>query len=199
MRTRTQSGAGVARTLAAGAIAGAVAAMAMAAYAMIDSTTAKDAGFWTPLYHIAAPWIGTGEMETSMARAMEGSQYFALGPAAAGVATHLAVGATFGALFGVVARVLRLHGAPAVPAGIAYGLVVMVAMGFVGLPIVAEVFGGGAPVSEMASTVGWGTFAVEHAIYGVVLGLWPLARTHDVAAKQPRREPARHEPMHVAR
>jgi hypothetical protein len=196
--TDTERRAGVGRTLGVGVVAGAVAAMAMAAFAMIDSATGKDAGFWTPLYHIAAPWIGVDEMETSMQRAMNGEQFFAFGPAAAGLATHLAVGAGFGALFGLLARPLRLHGAPAVPAGIAYGLAVMVVMGFVGLPVVAEVIGGGQPVSDMATMVGWGTFAIEHSLYGLVLGLWPLARAQDVAARPLRREGVRHGPMHAA-
>jgi uncharacterized membrane protein YagU involved in acid resistance len=198
-QSREQPRAGVGRTLAGGVVVGAVAAMAMAAFAMIDSATGKDAGFWTPLYHIAAPWIGGDEMKTSMDRAMNGEQFFTFGPAAAGLATHLAVGAVFGALFGLLARPLGLHGAVALPAGIAYGLAVMVVMGFVGLPIVAEVIGGGEPVSDMAMMVGWGTFAIEHSIYGVVLGLWPLARAQDVAARPLARERARHEPMHAAR
>lgn len=197
--TRTQDTAGVARTLAAGVVAGAVAAMAMAAFAMLDSATAKDAGFWTPLYHIAAPWIGTGEMETSMSRAMTGEHYFALGPAVVGLATHLAVGAGFGALFGLLARPLRLRGVASLPAGIAYGLAVMVVMGFVVLPIVAEAIGGGTAVSDMPTMVGWGTFAIEHGIYGLVLGLWPLARSQDVAAPTRRAQPVPREPMHVAR
>jgi hypothetical protein len=197
--TGVEHRAGVGRTLAVGAAAGALAATGMAAFAMVDSATGKDAGFWTPLYHIAAPWIGPDEMQTSMERAMNDDQFFTLGPAAAGLATHLAVGASFGALFGLLARLLRLHGPAAVPVGIAYGLAVMVLMGFVGLPIVAEVIGGGEPVSDMATMVGWGTFAVEHAIYGLVLGLWPLARAQDVAARPLRSERVRHQPTHAAR
>jgi hypothetical protein len=196
---RVQARAGVGRTLAVGAVAGAVAAMAMAAFAMVDSATGKDAGFWTPLYHIAAPWIGTDEMETSMGQAMNGQQFFALGPAAAGLATHLAVGAGFAVLFGLLARAVRLRGAAAVPAGIAYGLAVMVVMSFAVLPVVADVIGGGTAVSDMPEMVGWGTFTIEHGIYGVVLGLWLLARPQDVAAKPRPARSARAEPIRAAR
>jgi hypothetical protein len=49
-------------------------------------------------------------------------------------------------------------------------------MAFLALPVFASVFGGGEPISDMPKLAGWGTFAIEHAIYGAVLGLWPLLR-----------------------
>jgi hypothetical protein len=52
----------------------------------------------------------------------------------------------------------------------------MIVMALIGLPIVAAVFGGGDPISDMPRLAGWGTFTIEHAIYGAVLGLWPLLR-----------------------
>ncbi|HEX6331886.1 MAG TPA: hypothetical protein VF129_11465 [Actinomycetota bacterium] len=43
-------------------------------------------------------------------------------------------------------------------------------MSWVTLPITAEVVGGGEAVDDMPSMVGWGTFTVEHALFGFVLG-----------------------------
>jgi hypothetical protein len=57
-------------------------------------------------------------------------------------------------------------------------------MSFVALPVIADVFGGGDPISEMPRLVGWGTFAVEHALYGFVLGLWPLLKGSEARARR---------------
>jgi hypothetical protein len=50
----------------------------------------------------------------------------------------------------------------------------MVVMAFVALPVIAELFDGGEAISDMPRLAGWGTFTIEHVIYGAVLGLWPL-------------------------
>ena len=72
------------------------------------------------MYHIASTFIGPSTMETSMEQAMDGGLfYFRGGPAALGLATHMAVGAVFGGIFGVLARALRLRGGIAVAWGIA--------------------------------------------------------------------------------
>jgi hypothetical protein len=41
--------------------------------------------------------------------------------------------------------------------------------------------------------VGWPTFTIEHALFGLVLGLWPLVRPRNVAVKvsNTRTEPRR--------
>ncbi|HEX2031165.1 MAG TPA: hypothetical protein VHL78_07175, partial [Actinomycetota bacterium] len=118
----------------------------------------------------------------SMQQAMEGGLfYFRGGPAALGLAIHMVVGAVFGGIFGALARALRLRGGLAVASGIAYGLLVLLGMSFVGLPLVAGVFGAGEPIAEMPAMVGWPTFTIEHALFGLVLGLWALARPRDVA------------------
>jgi len=57
-----------------------------------------------------------------------------------------------------------------VPVGAIYGLAVLVVSAFIGLPLAAEVTGTGSTISDMASMVGWATFAVEHLLFGVVLG-----------------------------
>ena len=176
----------IGRAVAGGLIAGLVAATAMAMYAMVAGATYQGTGFFTPMYHIASTFIGPSTMETSMQQAMEGGAfYFRPGPAALGLATHITVGAAFGGVFGVLSRVLRLRGGIAVAGGIAYGLLVLVVMSFVGLPLVAGLFGAGEPIAEMPTMVGWPTFTIEHALFGLVLGLWPLVRPRDVAVEIP--------------
>ncbi len=172
------TGQSVGRGIALGIVAGMVAAVAMAMYAMVAAATYQGTGFFTPMYHIASSLISGDAMKTSMEQAMAGDAFhFAFGPAAAGMALHLATGAGWGALFGLAAAALGLRGIPAVAAGVAYGLGVMVAMAFVVLPIVAGLFGGGAVIQDMPAMVGWGTFTVEHALFGLVLGMWAFART----------------------
>jgi uncharacterized membrane protein YagU involved in acid resistance len=159
------------RIVGVGALGGAVGAIAMAMFAMIAAATYQHTGFFTPMYHIASPVIGTDTMMRSM-----GTTYFTAGPAALGLVVHMMVGMVFGAIFGLAASRLGVRGAGAIGAGIVYGLAVMLFMAFFGLPITAAVLRGGNMVSEMATLVGWSTFAVEHAIYGVALGAVWAAR-----------------------
>jgi hypothetical protein len=65
-----------------------------------------------------------------------------------------------------------------------FGIVTVLVMSWAVLPAVAELFESGDPISDMPSMVGWGTFTVEHLIFGLVLGVtvmgaWP--REHTVA------------------
>lgn len=109
---------------------------------------------------------------------------FTLGPAALGMGIHLGVGLAFGAAFGPIAWALRRNRVGIVAAGAGYGLVVLVLNSFVLLPIAAGVFGAGEAISDMPTMVGWGTFTLEHAIYGTVLGLAvALALGADVATR----------------
>jgi hypothetical protein len=119
-------------------------------------------------------------MEVSMQEAMAGRDfYFDAGPAMVGLAVHMMTGAAWGALFSVLALGLTRLGA--VVAGVVYGAGVLVVMSFVVLPVVADLFGGGPPISDMAEMSGWGTFTVEHLIFGLVAGLvvaaWPRPAT----------------------
>lgn len=41
---------------------------------------------------------------------------------------------------------------------------------FVDLPIAAKMTGAGSSISEMATMVGWATFAIEHVMFGLALG-----------------------------
>jgi hypothetical protein len=138
---------------------------------LIAGATYQHTGFFTSLYYIASSIIGTATLMRSM-----GTTYFSLGPALLGLVVHMLVGAVFGLVFALGASRLGLGGRPAVGAGIVFGLAFMVFMAFVGLPITAAVLRGGDVVDDMVTVVGWGTFAVEHAIYGLVLGAVWAAR-----------------------
>ena len=58
-----------------------------------------------------------------------------------------------------------------VPAGAVFGLAVFVVSAFVGLPVAAKITNSGSTISDRASTVGWATFAIEHMMFGLVLGV----------------------------
>ncbi|HEY2966017.1 MAG TPA: hypothetical protein VGJ99_07015 [Actinomycetota bacterium] len=174
-----------------GALVGVVAAIVMAMFAMVAAATYQGTGFFTPLYHIASALIDPATMMRSMEAAANGDAFtFSAGPAAVGVALHLLTGAFWGAIFGLIVSAGRLNGWAGLLAGIVYGLAVMLVMSFVALPVIAEVFGGGDPISEMPRLVGWGTFAIEHALYGAVLGLWPLLKGSEARARRPVQQPA---------
>ncbi len=162
----------VGKSLGIGLLWGVVAAVAMAMYAMVAAATYQGTGFFTPMYHIASVFIDPKPMMTSMERAAQDRLfYFELGPALLGMMMHLATGAFYGLIFALIARGLRLSGAGAVLAGAAYGVVVLLFSSFVGLPIAASLFGGGEPISDMPTMVGWSTFTIEHLIFGVVVGV----------------------------
>lgn len=171
-----------------GAAIGAAAAIVMAMYAMIAAATYQGTGFFTPLYHIASSVLDPNDMMRSMEAAAAGDAFlFSAGPAGVGFGLHLLTGAFWGAIFGLIVLMARLHGVVGLIGGVVYGLLVLLFMAFVGLPIVAEVFGGGEPISDMPRLAGWGTFTIEHAIYGGVLGLWPLLRRSTQVAAASRR------------
>ena len=161
---------GLGQAVVIGAVAGVLASLAMAAYAMM-AAWAKDTGFFTPLYHIASLWISQDSMMASMEDGMRGSAFhFELGPAALGATIHMMTGAMYGALF--AAAVSRLASGKAVLtlAGLAWGGLVFLISAFIGLPIAAALFDSGDQVTNMAEMAGWGTFVIEHLLYGLVLG-----------------------------
>jgi hypothetical protein len=160
-----------------GALVGVIAALVMGMFAMVASATYHDTGFFTPLHHIASALIAPDAMMRSMEAGMAGDTFaISPGPAVLGLALHLATGAFWGAIFGLIVSTGRLRGVVGLVAGVVYGLAVMVVMAFVALPLIASVFGGGEPISGMPRLAGWGTFTIEHAIYGAVLGLWAWRR-----------------------
>jgi hypothetical protein len=168
-----------------GAVLGVVAAVAMGLFAMIASATYHDTGFFTPLHHIASALIAPDAMMRSMEAGMHGDTFaISVGPALLGLGLHMLTGAFWGAIFGLIVSTGWLRGVGGLIGGIVYGLAVMIVMAFVALPIIASIFGGGEPVSDMPRLAGWGTFTIEHAIYGAGLGLWALSRgTGDVASR----------------
>jgi hypothetical protein len=130
-------------------------------------------------------------MMRSMEAATGGDAFtFSAGPAAVGVGLHLLTGAFWGAIFGLIVGTGRLNGWVGFLGGVVYGLAVMVVMAFVALPVIAELFGGGEVISDMPRLAGWGTFTIEHAIYGAVLGLWPLLQRSEARALRPAHEAA---------
>lgn len=154
-----------------GVLGGVLGAVVMAMYAMIVSAAVKDVGFFTPLYHIASAFISPKAMMTSMAHAAAGdASYFAFGPALVGLIVHMMTGAGAGAVFGAAVAMRHLARPVTVVLGGLFGLLVLVVNGFVGLPIAASLFGGGKAISDMPKLVGWGTFTVEHLLFGLVLG-----------------------------
>ena len=177
------------RTIGMGGVAGLVAAIVMGIYAMVAAATYQGTGFFTPLYHIASPIVGGDPMMASMDAAAGGDTFtFDVGPALVGAAVHLSWGASWGAGFFALARALRLRGAAAlVVAGTVFGLAVMLFMSWLTLPITAATLGGGKPIREMPSVVGWGTFSLEHAIFGVVIGIWAAARRPAAGRAEARR------------
>lgn len=182
-------------TIVSGLIAGLIGAAIMAMYAMILGSNLSQ----VRVLHTHVPHrIGRCQPETDddldEKQAMQGNDFFfQAGPAMLGLAVHMMVGAAFGLLFAPIARGLRLRGAAAILASVAYGLLVMVVMSFVGLPVVAGVFGGGKPIADMPTMVGWTTFAIEHGLFGLVLGLWFARGVGEPAAETLRYERIREE------
>jgi hypothetical protein len=155
-----------------GLIGGLLGSILMILYAMVVSVAYKDVGFFTPLYHIGSAFAESAAMMASMEAAMGGDGfYLEAGPAAFGLFVHLLTGAAAGALFGALVSLASLSRVMTVIAGAVYGMVVLLGNAYVGLPVVAEIFGGGEPIADMPSMAGWGTFFAEHLIFGVVLGL----------------------------
>jgi hypothetical protein len=164
------------QTAVYGAGAGVVASMAMAMYAMFAAWE-KGTGFFTPLYHIASLWASGDAMTASMKDAMSGSDFhFTLGATLVGAVIHMMTGAVFGSLFAVAASRFALSRAAFVGVGVAYGAVVFAMSAWLGLPLAAAVFGAGDPIENMAEMAGWGTFLVEHLVFGAALGVLVTAR-----------------------
>ena len=163
---------GIAAGAARGAAAGIAASLVMAMFAMLAALTYQHTGFFTPLYHIASSLARGDAMMESMQAAMAGNSFtFVFGPAALGAFVHMVVGAAYGAAFGIAARLLRWRGPVLIAAATVWGFIVFVISAWVGLPLAASVLGGGDPIRNMATMVGYPTFIGEHLLYGAVLGL----------------------------
>ena len=168
------------RNLQTGIFAGFIASTIMGLFAMVASATYQGRGFFTPAYHVAFI-IDPQTMGTALERAGAGDRfYFSRESFVFGMAAHVIVAGVLGALFVLVAMGLRLRGTRAVAGGLIYGLVVMVLMSVLVLPPMAALSDAGAPIARMGSEIGWATFAVLHAIFGLVLGTWLYLRPQDL-------------------
>jgi len=158
-----------------------IASMAMAMYAMVASLV-QGTGVFTPPHHTASLIASDDAMNASVGAAASGSNFhLVFGAVLLGSMIHMAVGAGYGALYGPIAARFDIRGAAAAAVGIAYGGAVAVASAFVGLPVAAAILGSGDQIASMAETVGWGTFLVEHLIFGLVLGALLGARRASTA------------------
>ena len=171
------------RILVPGILAGMVAAVPMGIFSMIAAATYQHRGFFTPMYHITS-LLGDDTAARSLQEAASGDVFFFVPePAIFGVAMHLVVGGFFGAIFAVVARGVIARVPPSrasiIAVGVAYALFVMLLMSLVLVPAADAVLSGEERVSSFASVAGWGTFTIQHVIYGLVLGLWPVFRPQD--------------------
>ncbi len=165
-RTRITRGASM------GAMAGIIASLMMAAYAMIAAAIYQGSGFFTPLYHIASVFISPADMMSSMKSATGGSSFeFFAGPALLGAVIHMMIGAMYGVGFAVLASLTGIRGMVLVAAATVWGALVFLISSFVGLPLAAAIFNSGDQITNMAELVGYGTFLVEHLIFGLFMGL----------------------------
>ena len=160
----------IGRTIGIGAIAGIVAGAIMAMYAMLASAAFLQQGFFTPLYGIASPLIGSNAMMTSMQQGL----YFSFGAALLGLIVHVMWAAGYGIVFFLLARAVRLHGAQAIIAGILYGIALELVMSLIVLPLLG--------LGGMPGTIGLPSFTVEHLLFGATLGIWVAWRPGDVTA-----------------
>jgi hypothetical protein len=168
------------RIVERGVFAGLVAGGVVALFAMMASATWQGRGFFTPMYH-AAFVVDPQTLNMSLTKAAAGEHfYFAREAFTFGLIVYWMVGGAFGALFGLLARALRLRGARAIAGGLAYGLLAMVLMSLVVLPQVASMSGAGRPIAHMADDIGWPTFAAHFAVFGVALGVWVFIRPQDI-------------------
>jgi len=163
-----------------GIFAGFGASTLMGVVAMVASATYQGRGFFTPAYHVAFV-IDPDTMGKSLAKAGSGDRFFFSQEAFVfGLAAHVIIGCALGGLFTLVALKLRLGGTRALVAGLVYGLVVMAVMSAVVLPIAASMSGAGDPISRMGGEIGWPTFTVLHALFGLALGAWIYVRPQDL-------------------
>lgn len=160
------------RTMALGAVGGMIAAVVMAMYAMVAAATYQHTGFFTPMYHIAAALTSPGTMMASAKEASQGHLFdLSVGPALLGLVVHMMVGAAYGIVFALLARLLSLHRAATVLGGAVFGLLAMAISSVALLPATASLLGGGEPISDMPTIVGWPTFSIEHVLFGLTLGI----------------------------
>jgi hypothetical protein len=132
----------------------------------------QDKGFLRPAYQVAFVIAGD-ESRASLERTLADDRFFVASELVLfGVLLHLAVGGFFGAVFAFVAPATRFPRHRLV-VGVVYALAVMLAMSVVVLPLLALLLDAGTEVSRFGGRIGWGTFVLQHVVYGLMLGWWP--------------------------
>lgn len=148
------------------AVAGVVAGIVMAMFAMIVAGIAGD-GFWAPPRAITAVIFGTGHAGTD----------FAFGPVVVGMMLHMMLSAAFGVMYALIVGVARreLKLASQFVIGMALGVVLWA----VNTYAVAEVLNG----SELFTNAmpAW-TWFVGHLMFGAALALLYDVWRHDRTA-----------------
>jgi uncharacterized membrane protein YagU involved in acid resistance len=163
-----------------GIFAGFGASALMGLLAMAASATYAGRGFFTPAYQVSFT-IDPNTLIQSLEKAKDGERFFfAQESFLFGTIGHVIVGSVLGAIFAVLAMKLHFRETRALVAGLVYGLGVMVIMSVLVLPVVAELTGAGQPISRLGGDIGWLTWVVLHAIFGLALGLWVYVRPQDV-------------------
>ena len=163
-----------------GIFAGFGASTVMGVFAMLASATYGGRGLFTPAYHVAFV-IDPNTMGQSLQKAEAGERFFFSQESFIfGMAAHVMVGAVLGALFAVLAMRLQLRDRRALAGGLIYGLAVMAFMSALVLPVVAQMSGAGQATSRMGGEIGWPTWVVLHAIFGLALGAWIYVRPQDI-------------------
>lgn len=139
-----------------GAVGGVLGGLAMGVFAMVVAAVMGQ-GFWAPLKMIAATFYGEGAM------AQPG---FAAGPVLVGLTIHMVVSAVYGGIYGAIGRV-GWSTAAVIGWALAFGLAIWALADWVILPVFNPM------MSAQAQPI---LFALEHAIFGLVLGWYLAAR-----------------------
>ncbi|KWX04687.1 hypothetical protein C3Y87_12390 [Carbonactinospora thermoautotrophica] len=164
-------------TIEVGAIAGIVAAIP--AVALLVIAGALGVGAATPMYSVVGI-VDPGPLSMALDAISRGRPVpFFQQPFMAGLATCLGLGALCGVGFAFGVRRWNVRDWRALVIGPAHGIVCMalfylVILFALGRLLDAEWIG-------LARLVGWPTLITAHALYGLVLGLWPLLRPQDLA------------------
>ncbi len=150
--TSTDAGeTGTRDAIAAGALAGLLGGVVMA-LAMMIRADAIGTGFWLPMRSIAATWYGVDALIAGA------------GAVAIGIATHLAVSAGWGALFGFASGEERSTGVSFL-IGVAYALGIWGVMTYLALPWFNGTF-----EARLALQPFWFWFGL-HLLFGGTLGI----------------------------
>jgi len=144
-----------------GAIAGLIAGIVMAMWAMVVAAV-MGAGLLAPPQMIAEPLFGPVQMGA-----------FNPGAFIVGLMLHMMFSVVFGIAFALIWQRIAQGGLVAILGGMMYGVVIWVVMGYVVGPIVG---------SHIAQEMPLWAWLVAHLMFGVVLGTWPILRPAEFRA-----------------